>query len=172
MVQPFKVITTSPTNFQFGYVYITTDTQLSTQVSFHIQRVGRFRHTDQQWWVIVNGSPKTFNYNVEGNYSDQHLISLVLYTCYSISHVCFSSNMAGASPITWPLTSCENTLLYNCCKERNYGIDTVEVGIYKISVKLFCRLLSPKQAIIIISIPPCWSYVIYFLHFKIPKFPL
>ena len=94
-------------------VSITTDTQLSTQVSFHIQRVGRFRHTDQQWWVIVNGSPKTFNYKMEGNYSDQHLISLVLYTCYSISHVCLSPNMAGASPITWPLTSCENTLCYS-----------------------------------------------------------
>ena len=112
MVQPFKVITTSPTNLQFGYVNITTDTQLSTQVSFHIQRVGRFRHTDQQWWMIVNGSPKTFSYKMEGNYSDQHLISLVLYTCYSISHVCLSPNMAGASPITWPLTSCENTLYY------------------------------------------------------------
>ena len=40
MVQPFKVITTSPTNLQFGYVNITTDTQLSTQVSFHIQGGG------------------------------------------------------------------------------------------------------------------------------------
>ena len=111
MVQLFKVITTSPTNLQFGYVNITTDTQLSTQVSFHIPRVGRFGHTDQQWWVIANGSPKTFNFKMEGNYSDQHLISLVLYTCYSISHVCLSPNMAGASPITWPLTSCENTLM-------------------------------------------------------------
>ena len=52
-----------------------------------IQRVGRFTPTDQQWWVIVNGSLKTFNYKIEGNYSDKHLISLVLYTCYSISHV-------------------------------------------------------------------------------------
>ena len=126
MVQPFEVITTSPTNLQFGYANITTDTQLSTQVSFHIQRMGRFRHTDQQWWVIVNGSPKTFNYKMEGNYSDQHLISLVLYTCYSISHVCLSPNMAGASPITWPLTSCENTL-YPLLLITNHHLSSQEI---------------------------------------------
>ena len=87
----------------------------STQVSFHIQRAGRFRHTDKQWWVVANVSSKTFNvFTTTKRKVIIHANIWFHWYCIlatpSVKFICHP--IWRGIPITWPLTSNENTLLH------------------------------------------------------------